>query len=105
VYGEGVELRPREYRDQILRSSLEIDDRLMSEALRLTGARSKREVVELRLQQLVRLARQAKIRSLRGKVQWQGDLEAMRKEPVHYDSDRKAFERPSSTRSKRGNPA
>jgi len=50
----------------------------MTEALRLTGARTKREVVERGLRALVRLEGQAKIRGLRGKVKWQGDLEAMR---------------------------
>lgn len=61
-----------------MRTNIEIDDRLMAEALRLTGARTKREVVERGLQALVRLEQQGKLRSLRGKVNWQGDLEAMR---------------------------
>lgn len=61
-----------------MRIRIEIDDQLMTEALRLTEARTKREVVERGLQALVRLEGQAKIRSLRGKVKWQGDLEAMR---------------------------
>lgn len=61
-----------------MRIRIEIDDQLMTEALRLTGARTKREVVERGLQTLVRLEAQVKIRGLRGKVKWQGDLEAMR---------------------------
>jgi len=51
----------------------------MREALRLSGARTKREAVELGLRTLVRLKRQEGIRRYRGKLHWEGDLEAMRK--------------------------
>lgn len=62
-----------------MRTNIVIDDKLMRDALKATGAKTKREAVELGLQTLVRLNEQAKIRSLRGKVQWEGDLEEMRK--------------------------
>lgn len=55
-----------------------IDDRLMADALKATGARTKREVVELGLRALVRLKQQERIRGYRGKLKWQGDLERMR---------------------------
>jgi Arc/MetJ family transcription regulator len=61
-----------------MRTNIVIDDSLMAEALRVTGARSKREVVELGLKTLVQLKRQERIRGLRGKLRWTGDLEAMR---------------------------
>jgi Arc/MetJ family transcription regulator len=61
-----------------MRTNIVIDDSLMAEALRVTGARSKREVVELGLKTLVQLKRQERIRGLRGKLRWAGDLEAMR---------------------------
>ena len=51
---------------------------LMRDALRATGLKTKRDAVELGLQTLVRLNRQTEIRRLRGKVDWQGDLDAMR---------------------------
>jgi len=50
----------------------------MSDALRLTGARTKREAVEMGLRTLLRLRRQEEIRRFRGKLQWEGDLDAMR---------------------------
>ena len=62
----------------IVRTNIEIDDELLQEALRFTGAKTKREVVERGLRTLVQLGRQAEIRKLRGKLKWQGDLEAMR---------------------------
>ncbi len=61
-----------------MRTNIEIDDRLMAEAIRATGLRTKRETVELALRTLVKLRRQADLKSLRGKIDWQGDLEAMR---------------------------
>ena len=61
-----------------MRTNIVIDDRLMRDALRATGLKTKREAVELGLQTLLRLKRQAEIRRLRGKLNWQGDLDAMR---------------------------
>ncbi len=61
-----------------MRTNIVIDYKLMREALSATGAKTKREAVELGLRTLVRLNKQSAIRQLRGKLQWQGDLEAMR---------------------------
>lgn len=61
-----------------MRTNIVIDDRLMRETLRATGARTKREVVELGLRTLLRLKQQEEIRRHRGKLDWRGDLEAMR---------------------------
>jgi len=63
-----------------MRASIFIDDRLMREALRATGLKTKRAAVELGLETLLRLRRQGEIRRLRGKLDWQGDLDAMRPE-------------------------
>ena len=61
-----------------MRTNIVIDDKLMRETLRATGARTKREVVELGLRTLLRLRQQEEIRRHRGRLDWQGDLEAMR---------------------------
>jgi Arc/MetJ family transcription regulator len=61
-----------------MRTNIVIDDKLMKETLRLTGLRTKREAVELGLRTIVRLRKQEAIRSFRGKLKWQGDLDAMR---------------------------
>ena len=61
-----------------MRTNIVIDDKLMRDTLRVTGMKTKREVVELGLRTLVDLGKQAEIRKLRGKLDWQGDLEAMR---------------------------
>jgi Arc/MetJ family transcription regulator len=61
-----------------MRTNIVIDDKLMKETLRLTGLKTKREAVELGLRTVVRLRRQEEIRRFRGKLNWQGDLDAMR---------------------------
>jgi Arc/MetJ family transcription regulator len=61
-----------------MRTSIEIDDKLMRDALRATGVKTKREAVELGLRTLVQLRAQEKTRELKGKITWEGDLNAMR---------------------------
>lgn len=61
-----------------MRTNIVIDDDLLAEALEATGAKSKREVVELGLAMLVKLSRQERIKSFRGKLRWEGNLDAMR---------------------------
>ena len=61
-----------------MRTNIVIDDALMADALKATGAKTKREAVELGLRTLLRLRRQEEIRRFRGKLSWEGDLEAMR---------------------------
>ncbi len=62
-----------------MRTNIDIDEKLMRETLKMTGLKTKREVVELGLETLLRLKRQEKLaKKLRGKVHWEGDLEEMR---------------------------
>jgi Arc/MetJ family transcription regulator len=61
-----------------MRTNIVIDDRLMSRALRATGLPTKRAVVEEALRLLVQVQGQTRIRRLRGKVAWEGDLDRRR---------------------------
>jgi Arc/MetJ family transcription regulator len=61
-----------------MRTNIEIDDELMTKAMTLSGHKTKRETVEAALALLVRLKSQEKIRAARGKLRWEGDLEALR---------------------------
>lgn len=63
-----------------MRTNIEIDDALMKSALRVTGLKTKRAAVEEALRMLIVIRRQASIRKLRGKVEWVGDLRAMRRD-------------------------
>lgn len=62
-----------------MRTNIEIDDQLMRQAMRSSGERTKRGTVEAGLRLLVQVRRQASIRSLRGKIHWEGDLDEMRR--------------------------
>jgi len=57
-----------------MRTNIDIDDDVMREAQRLTGARTKRETVDLALRELVARQRRLGILELRGRVHWQGEL-------------------------------
>ena len=61
-----------------MRTNIVIDDALMKQAMQASGARSKREAVELGLRTLVKLQQQAEIRAFRGLLGWVGNLEAQR---------------------------
>ncbi|MGH8503925.1 MAG: type II toxin-antitoxin system VapB family antitoxin [Gammaproteobacteria bacterium] len=63
-----------------MRTNIVIDDGLMERVLKLTGLKSKREAVEAGLRLLEQLKQQERIRRARGKLRWEGDLEAMRKD-------------------------
>jgi Arc/MetJ family transcription regulator len=62
-----------------MRTNIEIDDDLMTRALRIGGFRTKRAAVEEGLRLLVRLREQEQVRELFGKVRWEGDLERSRR--------------------------
>ena len=61
-----------------MRTNIVIDDELMDEAMKATGLKTKKEAVELGLKTLVRLKKQSAIKGFRGKLAWEGDLEASR---------------------------
>lgn len=63
-----------------MRTNIVIDDALMKEAQAALGAKTKRETVEIALERIVALKRQEEIRRFRGKLHWEGDLDAMRRD-------------------------
>ena len=66
------------HRGRAVRTNIEIDDKLMADVLEETGLPTKRAAVEEALRMLLRIRRQARIRELRGKVDWQGNLDESR---------------------------
>jgi Arc/MetJ family transcription regulator len=65
-----------------MRTNIDIDDQLMRNAMRSTGATTKRAVVEEALRLLIQTRGQAGVRRLRGKVTWEGDLDTSRRSRV-----------------------
>ena len=60
------------------RTNIDLDDRLVREGLRRFGCKSKRQLVDLALRELLRDAKRKEILDLRGKVRWDGDLDELR---------------------------
>lgn len=74
VYAHGTSYT----RPTTMRTNIVIDDKLIAEAIKVTGAATKKEAVELGLKALIQLKRQEQIRGLRGKLKWKDDLDRMR---------------------------
>jgi Arc/MetJ family transcription regulator len=68
--------------EEVMRTNIVIDEKLIREAMKATGLRTKRAVVEAGLQALIQIKSQADIRRWRGQVQWEGDLDEMRRSRV-----------------------
>ena len=62
----------------LVRTNIDIDDRLMRQAMRHSGARTKKATVEAGLRLLVDTHAQGAIRQLKGKVRWEGNLNESR---------------------------
>ena len=61
-----------------MRTNVELDNKLMNQAMASSEAKTKRAVIEEGLQMLVRVRAQASVRELFGTVKWEGDLESSR---------------------------
>jgi Arc/MetJ family transcription regulator len=61
-----------------MRTNVVIDDKLMKDALKLSGFRTKKDAIEAGLRLLVKFSRQAKVKNFRGRLKWSGDLEKTR---------------------------
>jgi len=62
-----------------MRTTLNIDDEALQAAMKLAGGRTKTEVINEALRRFVRAKRRRKLLELQGKVEWEGDLDALRK--------------------------
>lgn len=62
------------------RTNVVIDEELMEQALRTSGCRTKRAAIESGLRLLVQVNIQQKLRQLKGKITWEGDLEETRRD-------------------------
>jgi Arc/MetJ family transcription regulator len=61
-----------------MRTNIVIDDALMDEAMALTRLGTQRAVVEAGLKLLIQIKKREQLKRFRGKLRWEGDLDAMR---------------------------
>jgi Arc/MetJ family transcription regulator len=62
-----------------MRTNIEIDDELMAEALKLSGLRTKRAVVDAALRALVDRITRRQLKEAFGKHPWKGDFAELRR--------------------------
>lgn len=60
------------------RTNIELDDKILKEAIKLTHLKTKKEAVNYALEELVKRLRRKKMLELEGKVKWEGNLNEMR---------------------------
>ncbi len=63
----------------MLRTNIELDEKLVKEAIKLTHKKTWKELVNLALKELVCRIRRKKLLEFEGKVKWNGSLGEMRK--------------------------
>ncbi len=61
-----------------MRTNIILDEELINRARQLTGIKTKKQVIQEALRLLIRLREQEQVRSLRGQLHWEGDLDEMR---------------------------
>ena len=61
-----------------MRTNIVLDNELIDRARKLTGIKTKKQVVHEALRLLIQLKEQEGVRALRGKLHWDGDLDEMR---------------------------
>jgi len=66
----------------MLRTNIELDEKLVNEAMKLTRIKTKKDLVNYAIEELVHKIKRKKILDLEGKVEWTGDLSEMRKSRI-----------------------
>ena len=61
------------------RTNINLDDTLVKRGLKITGVRTKRELIDFALRELIRKEDQKSILSLEGRIRWEGELDEVRK--------------------------
>ena len=62
-----------------MRTTLNIDDEALEAAMKFASGRTKTEVINEALRKFVRAKRRRQLLELRGKIEWEGDVDALRK--------------------------
>lgn len=65
-------------KSETVRTNIVLDSKLVEAGLRATGLKTRRDLVDFALRELLRHKQQKKLLSLKGRVSWEGDLKEMR---------------------------
>jgi Arc/MetJ family transcription regulator len=66
----------------VSRTNIELDDKLVYEGMKLTNKKTKKDLVNFAVEELVRKLKRRKILELEGNVEWTGKLEETRKSRI-----------------------
>ncbi len=64
------------------RTNIDLDDKLVKAGLKITHLRTKKELVNYALEELIKKERRKRIMELKGQIQWEGDLRQMRADRI-----------------------
>ncbi len=70
-----------------MRTNIDMNDELVAEAMRLSGAKTKREVVELALRELIRIKRKKDLLDLAGKIDFVEGYDHKKARRIRYEAD------------------
>ncbi len=66
-----------------MRTNIVIDDRLIEKGMQYTGIRTKKQLVDFALKELINRKERKRILSLKGKLRWEGNLDEMRRSRIN----------------------
>ncbi|MGC9393819.1 MAG: type II toxin-antitoxin system VapB family antitoxin [Anaerolineae bacterium] len=61
-----------------MNTNVVVDETLVTEAMDLTGIKTRRKVIDTALRAFIRLQQQRAVLALEGAISWEGDLDALR---------------------------
>jgi Arc/MetJ family transcription regulator len=64
--------------EQMKRTNIELDEKLLEEGKKATGIKTSKALINFALKELIRKYQQKRILELKGKIDWKGDLDEMR---------------------------
>ncbi len=60
------------------RTNIELNDKILKEAIRITHMKTKKDIVNYALEELVKRLRRKKMLELEGRIKWEGNLNELR---------------------------
>ena len=63
-----------------MRTNIDIDDKILAKVMKILGTRTKKETVDSAFQEIIRMNKQRGMLEMHGKIQWEGDIDAWRRD-------------------------
>lgn len=64
----------------VMRTNIEINNKKIAQVMKILGTTTKKDTVDLAFDEIIRMNKQRGMLEMRGKIQWQGDLDAWRRD-------------------------